>query len=230
MRNFIVVCLLAVACADKLGYNYHPVPHSEQGLSFTPGAKSTDLSIPSTTAAAQPISASANTEYRKQFYSYSAPEEAIAGHQQVASALKKSLRVVFIKAPHNAAVENAALSLAKQAADEKTAIYVLTKQADIGSLTQQLQNAQPKNVPQVHFVKYRTPQDAINAQLAIQHQYNGLPGSTRNSNEGIAPVLNFASRVPVAAASVPPGPAFQYLPANPLPQEYLPPSLRRFRQ
>uniref|UniRef100_A0A1I8MA40 Uncharacterized protein n=1 Tax=Musca domestica TaxID=7370 RepID=A0A1I8MA40_MUSDO len=37
MRAFIVLCLVAVACADKLGYNYQPVGHSSSGLSFTPG-------------------------------------------------------------------------------------------------------------------------------------------------------------------------------------------------
>lgn len=29
---------MAVACADKLGYNYQPVGHSDSGLSFGPGA------------------------------------------------------------------------------------------------------------------------------------------------------------------------------------------------
>ncbi|SPP81074.1 Hypothetical predicted protein [Drosophila guanche] len=40
MRAFIVLCLVAVACADKLGYNYQPVGHSNSGLSFAPGSGS----------------------------------------------------------------------------------------------------------------------------------------------------------------------------------------------
>lgn len=89
------------------------------------------------------------------------------------------------------------------------------------------------NKPEVHFVKYRTPEDAANAQLAIQNQYNQLPGVSRISNEGRAPVLNFASS-PAQAAAIPAvapaAPSSEYLPANVVAgQDYLPPNLRRFR-
>ncbi|XP_036217449.2 uncharacterized protein [Bactrocera oleae] len=248
MRSIIALCLLATAFADKLGYNYQPVPHSEEGLSFTPGSIAARHSI--LPAAQQaPVAATRNiattqltsapapvqTEYQKEFYTYTAPQEEsnnAADHGNIANSLRKNLRVIFIKAPESNPLENAALKLAKQATDEKTAIYVFTKQTDIGSLAQQLKNigTQSSSKPEVHFVKYRTPQDAENAQQAIQQQYDSLPGPSTNSNEGTAPVLNFASQTPVTAAPAPAGPSAQYLPANAVPsQEYLPPSFRRFR-
>ncbi|XP_054091387.1 uncharacterized protein LOC105220390 [Zeugodacus cucurbitae] len=285
MRGFIVLCLLATAFADKLAYNYQPVPHSIEGLSFTPGASSVGAhhgispspeqvapvastrSIASAQTLAAPVApapiapaqiapapiapapvapapapapaqapapAPVVTEYQKEFYTYTAPQadfDDAAGQEDIANSAKKSLRVVFIKAPENKGIEKATLNLAKQAAEEKTAIYVLTKQADIGSLGQQLQSIRTQSSkPEVHFVKYRTPQDAANAQQAIQQQYESLPGSSRNSNEGSAPVLNFASQAVAAAAPAHAGPGAEYLPANAVPsQEYLPPSLRRFR-
>ncbi|CAD6994894.1 unnamed protein product [Ceratitis capitata] len=105
MRAFIVLCLIAVACADKLGYNYRPVEHSDSGLSLRQG-------------------------------------------------------------PEGNGLENAAVNLAKLAAEERTAIYVLQKQADLGGLANKLQAQHDvnRNKPEVHFVKYRTPEDAVNAQ------------------------------------------------------------------
>nr|XP_036221665.1 uncharacterized protein LOC118681412 [Bactrocera oleae] len=265
MRSFIALCLLATAFADKLGYNYQPVPHSEEGLSFTPGSIAARHSILPLSAAQQaPVAATRNiattqltsapapvppapvapapvapapvqTEYQKEFYTYTAPQEEsddAADHGNIANSLRKNLRVIFIKAPESNPLQNAALKLAKQATDEKTAIYVFTKQTDIGNLAQQLKNigTQSSSKPEVHFVKYRTPQDAENAQQAIQQQYDSLPGPSTNSNEGTAPVLNFASQTPVTAAPAPAGLSAQYLPANAVPsQEYLPPSFRRFR-
>ncbi|XP_011198315.2 neurofilament medium polypeptide [Bactrocera dorsalis] len=319
MRSFIIICLLATAFADKLGYNYQPVPHSAEGLSFTPGALSiaahhgvSPLSseklapvahtpvplapvvpapvvpapvapvpvalapigpAPNTLApvahvpiapapvvpapvAPAPVGPAPNTlapvapapvasapvapapvqvEYEKEFYTYTAPQEESndgADLGNIANSLKKNLRVIFIRAPENKALENAAVSLAKQTTEEKTAIYVLTKQADIGSLAQKLQNigTQSSSKPEVHFVKYRTPQDAENAQQAIQQQYESLPGSSRHSNGGSAQVLNFASQASATAAPAPAAPGTQYLPANAVPsQEYLPSSFRRFR-
>ncbi|XP_004524366.1 uncharacterized protein KIAA0754-like [Ceratitis capitata] len=261
MKIFIFFCLASIAYADKLGYNYQPVAHSNEGLSFTPGAQpraapsaptqeapALPAAIPATAqpapAAAHPAPAAtaapapaapAITQYEKEFYTFTAPQaefDDAAGHQTIANSLKKNLRVVFIKTPESKALENAALSLAKQGSEDKTAIYVLTKQADLGSLGQQLQaiQSQSSHKPEVHFIKYRTPQDATHAQQAIQQQYDSLPGSSHNSNEGTAPVLNFASQAPAAAVAAPAGPGNKYLPANPVPTPaYLPPSLRLFR-
>ncbi|KAH8383110.1 hypothetical protein KR009_006890, partial [Drosophila setifemur] len=247
-----LLCLFAVGCsADKLGYNYQPVAHSDEGLSFGPGELPQQLLQPVQSGEAvlsQPIEAPRVVqspvipqaaplieEFQKEFFSYAAPEEQFdegANNQQIANSLKKNLRVVFIRTPENQGFERAALQLAKQSAQQETAIYVLTKQSDVTNLAKQLNalKTSSSNKPEVHFVKYRTSQDAANAQLAIQNQYNQLPGVSRISNEGRAPVLDFAS----PAAAQPSAPAFapssEYLPANVVAgQDYLPPTLRRFR-
>lgn len=180
-------------------------------------------------------------EFQKEFYSYAAPEEQFdepISNQQIADSLKKSLRILFIRTPENRGFEQAALQLAKQSAQQETAIYVLSKQADVTNLAKQLNalKSTSTNKPEVHFVKYRTPQDAANAQLAIQNQYNQLPGASRISNEGSAPVLNFASQTAPLAAPLPiqsgsaarlPSSTEQLASGTGL--DYLPPALRRFR-
>ncbi|XP_017131708.1 uncharacterized protein LOC108148903 [Drosophila elegans] len=241
MRSFIVLCLIALATADKLGYNYQPVAHSSSGLSFQPsGLASNDApafaaapSAPSASFAAAPIAdsfegsqsaaapnyAAPQAELQKEFFTYSADEGDFydpAASDQVSNAVNKALRVVFIKGPENRGLEDAALALAKQAAQQETAIYVLNKQADIGDLANKLNAIRNNNnnKPEVHFVKYRTPEDAANAQRAIQGQYDQLGGSSQSQNGGVASTLNFASQPAhqeTAAASAP-GPS--YLPAN----------------
>ncbi|XP_054725583.1 uncharacterized protein LOC129235653 [Anastrepha obliqua] len=150
---------------------------------------------------------SGSIEYNKEFYSYVAPDnefESDIGLEQLTGTMKKNLRVVFIKAPENQGLTNAVLQLAKQATDDRTAIYVLSKQPDIADLANTLQTLKSSNVnrPEVHFVKYRTPEDAAHAQQAIQAQYESLNGQSQYSNEGVAPVLDFASpaSVPFARA------------------------------
>ncbi|XP_017130993.1 uncharacterized protein LOC108148472 [Drosophila elegans] len=270
MRAFILLCLFAASCsADKLGYNYQPVGHADEGLSFQPGQASQGQVIgelpqqllqpvqSGEAVLSQPIEAPLQTgplapqiaplveEFQKEFYSYGAPEEQfdeVASNQQIANSLKKNLRVVFIRTPENQGFERAALQLAKQSAQQETAIYVLSKQSDVSNLAKQLNalKTSSSNKPEVHFVKYRTPEDAANAQLAIQNQYNQLPGVSRISNEGSAPVLNFASQavqpavIPASVAAPAPvsvsAPSSDYLPANVVAsQDYLPPTLRRFR-
>ncbi|XP_034112627.2 uncharacterized protein LOC117573507 [Drosophila albomicans] len=270
MRAFIVLCLVAFTCADKLGYNYQPVQHSNTGLSFTPGSGQLrglglgDGSLvgqgsdsidnfaapggfnPSFNGANQRAQPSGITggfpggltsesreapvaynapapaaELEKEFFTYTADEQDFdepQASEQVSSALNKALRVVFIKGPENRGLENAALALAKQAAQQETAIYVLNKQADIGDLANKLNaiRSNSNNKPEVHFVKYRTPEDAANAQRAIQGQYDQLGGSSTNQDGGVASSLNFASQpAPArenAAEASAPGPS--YLPAN----------------
>ncbi|KAM7364304.1 uncharacterized protein ACRADG_000847 [Cochliomyia hominivorax] len=229
MRVFIVLCLAAVACADKLGYNYKPVAHSDSGLSFTPGSVvggslgggslgggnygSSSNSAPSLASQADYSAPSyaPQAEFEKEFFTFSANEDDFndpAAANQFANSVKQGLRVIFIKGPENKGLENAALALAKHAAEQKTDIYVLQKQADIGSLANRLNtiNKNNNNKPEVHFVKYRTPEDAANAQKAIQGQYDSLGGSSQSYNGGVAPVLNFASKAPArhqSAASTP---------------------------
>ncbi|XP_033241851.1 glycine, alanine and asparagine-rich protein-like isoform X1 [Drosophila pseudoobscura] len=282
MRAFIVMCLVAVACADKLGYNYQPVGHSNSGLSFAPGSGSIGggsigggsigggsigggsigggsigggsigggsiggglgglggiggglgggsigggslgggsigggslgglggLGGQSGDSLSAPVSYNAPApaaELEKEFFTFSANEQDFDEPQaleRVSSSLNKALRVVFIKGPENRGLENAALALAKQAAQQETAIYVLNKQADIGDLANKLNaiRSNNNNKPEVHFVKYRTPEDAANAQRAIQGQYDQLGGSSQSTDGGVAPALNFASSAPAPVAA-----------------------------
>ncbi|KAH8312357.1 hypothetical protein KR044_010397, partial [Drosophila immigrans] len=69
------------------------------------------------------------------------------------------------------------------------------------------------NKPEVHFVKYRTPEDAANAQRAIQGQYDQLGGSSQAHNGGVAPVLNFASQGPARQVNAK-SPENAYLPTS----------------
>uniref|UniRef100_A0A6P4ELJ2 Uncharacterized protein LOC108043302 n=1 Tax=Drosophila rhopaloa TaxID=1041015 RepID=A0A6P4ELJ2_DRORH len=156
---------------------------------------------------AAPNYAAPQAELQKEFFTYSADEGDFydpAASDQVSNAVNKALRVVFIKGPENRGLEDAALALAKQAAQQETAIYVLNKQADIGDLANKLNAIRNNNnnKPEVHFVKYRTPEDAANAQRAIQGQYDQLGGSSQAQDGGVASTLNFASQpAPVHAAS-----------------------------
>ncbi|XP_055384023.1 H/ACA ribonucleoprotein complex subunit 1-like [Condylostylus longicornis] len=134
--------------------------------------------------------------WNKQYFIHSAPEDALsdgAGADGSRAALNKNLRVVFIKAPENKGLENAALQLAKSASEDKTAIYVLNKQTDLAELQNKLSQISDHNAnkPEVHFVKYNTPEEAEHAQHTIQSQYDSLQGPTSVSNEGVAPVQNF---------------------------------------
>ncbi|XP_075160975.1 uncharacterized protein LOC142233816 [Haematobia irritans] len=200
MRVFIVLCLVAVACAES-GYNYGTGAHSGSygaGSSVEPsytGGSNYDAASSNDAASYGDQGGASNTE----FFTFTADEEDFnepAASNQYSSYAQQNHRVIFIKGPENNALENAALALAKNAASQKTAVYVLNKQFDLGDLSNKLNqiNNNANNKPDVHFVKYRTPEDAANAQHAIQSQYAGLGGQTQSHNGGVAPVLNFASQ------------------------------------
>ncbi|XP_023290988.2 uncharacterized protein LOC111674575 [Lucilia cuprina] len=233
MRVFVLLCIVAVACANQSGYNYQPVGHgsdsvpsyagSQGGADYgagTQGAPSYagpqgDFGQASHNDAAYAPQA----ELDKEFFTYSANEDDFndpAASNQLANSVKQGLRVVFIKGPENKGLEDAALALAKQAGEQKTAIYVLNKQADLGSLADKLNNINKNNnnKPEVHFVKYRTPEDAANAQRAIQGQYDSLGGHSQSHDGGVAPVLNFASNAPVASHGAASSPSSSYLPSS----------------
>ncbi|XP_034486555.1 uncharacterized protein LOC117791036 [Drosophila innubila] len=219
MRFLIALCLVGAACAQ---YNY--------GQGLDTGSASDNSPIIDYAGnnyngeESRPGSSYApSVGVNKEFYTYEADENDFydpAASERVANSVNKGLRVVFIKGPENRGLENAALALAKQAADQKTAIYVLNKQADIGDLANKLNaiRSNTNNKPEVHFVKYRTPEDAANAQRAIQSQYDSLGGSSQNFHGGVAPAINFASRSPVSTGSGHYGsassPSSSYLPAN----------------
>ncbi|XP_030562957.1 adenylate cyclase, terminal-differentiation specific [Drosophila novamexicana] len=230
MRGFLLLCLIAMAGASKLGYNYRAAVDDRRfaGLIDTEatGFSATDAQQQKQQQhqqqqqqqqqeQLQPVS----DEFTKEFFTYSAPEEEFADREateQIANMLKRNLRVLFIKSPEHQGLTNAALQLAKQSSEQRTAIYVLTKQADLADLAQRLQTEQQSHAhkPEVHFVKYRTPEEAVRAQQLIQQQFNALGGSSHSSDEGVAPVLDFSSapdaeeRAPVEAGS-----GAKYLPA-----------------
>ncbi|XP_030369423.1 uncharacterized protein DDB_G0285291 [Scaptodrosophila lebanonensis] len=211
MRGFLLLWFVAAATAAKLGYNYNAAfnVHDDRfaGLidAEAAGFSSTgqqqqqqqhqqqlDPQVESQQEQQQ------LDEFSKEFYTYAAPEEDFADQeaaQRITSILKRNLRVLFIKSPEHQGLANAALQLAKQASEQRTAIYVLTKQADVGELAQKLQSQGPSQAhkPEVHFVKYRTPEEAVRAQQLIQQQFDALGGSSRSSDEGVAPVLDFTS-------------------------------------
>ncbi|XP_011181906.2 uncharacterized protein LOC105211912 [Zeugodacus cucurbitae] len=229
MRAFLILCsVVSTAYAASLGYNYESNNGPALGGGFVGGAALAGpsyggqaLSGPSYggQAVASPsysAPAPAPVEVNKEFFSYSAPEHEfndIGDAGQIANSLKKNLRVIFIKGPQNSGLENAALQLAKSANEERTAIYVLNKQADIGDLANRLNalNHRSAHKPEVHFVKYRTPADAENAKHAIQSQYDNLGGNTSSYSSGVAPVLDFATK---PAAPVAQQPESSYLPPN----------------
>ncbi|EDV53534.1 uncharacterized protein LOC6555438 [Drosophila erecta] len=213
MRALIILSIVAAASAGSLsGYNYgQGSTTSIGGLAGSPVA-----------ALAGPVSYSAapQASVHKEFYSFYANDDDFedkAALQRALASVKKNIRVIFIKSPENRGYENAVLALAKQAAQQQTAIYVLHKQPDINELAQKFnavrQNANKK--PEVHFVKYRTPEDAANAQRAIQSQYDQLGGSSQSINGGVANAINFASQGAAPARATPQQvPQSNYLPAN----------------
>ncbi|XP_073818135.1 uncharacterized protein [Musca autumnalis] len=177
MRALIVFCLVATVCAQ---YNY--------------GSSSSSQILGSASAPAPVVGG-----VHKEFYYFMAPEGLFDdphAAEILAAASKKRIRVIFIKNPENKAYEDAVARLLKQATEQRTAIYVLTKQPDLNELANKF-NAIRSNVnakPEVHFVKYRTAEDAANAQRAIQSQYDSLGGTSQHFNGGVAPAINFASQ------------------------------------
>ncbi|XP_013099473.2 uncharacterized protein LOC106081807 [Stomoxys calcitrans] len=244
MRAFIFLYFVAVACADQLGYNYQPVGHSNSGLSFAPGAGGSlqgSLGGASSLGASGQAPSFGNGfgsldtssglkdsgsnlddvdgDFQKEFFTFSANDEDFNepnADEQIASNLKQSLRVVFIKGPESNGLEDAALALAKQASNQETAIYVLNKQVDLAELANKLNavSSNGNNKPEVHFVKYRTAEDADNAQKAIQGQYDTLAGKSQSVDGGVAPVINFASQASVPTAASTTAPPSSYLPAS----------------
>ncbi|XP_061399174.1 uncharacterized protein LOC133334875 [Musca vetustissima] len=218
MRAFILVCLVASACAQ---YNY--------GAGTSGGNYGAASSV-------TPSFAPQSSTLEKEFYTFTANDADFndpAASNQYNRVAKKNLRVIFIKGPENNGLEDAVLGLAKQAAEQRTAIYVLNKQPDLAGLADKFSriNNNVNHKPEVHFVKYRTPEDAANAQRAIQSQYDSLGGTSQHFNGGVAPALNFASKGSYGAASAP---ASSYVaPASgaSLSQNYLPAAiLRRLRR
>ncbi|XP_073821307.1 tweedleW [Musca autumnalis] len=127
----------------------------------------------------------------KNFFIHSAPEETQAEIDEELAQLqqqpRKHYNVLFVKTPSQTN-KAAAINLAKALKEEKTVVYVLAKKTSAADLQDAIQEApQHINKPEVFFIKYRTPEEAANAQRQIQSQYDSLGGSTTITDEGVAP-------------------------------------------
>ncbi|XP_055850506.1 uncharacterized protein LOC129915070 [Episyrphus balteatus] len=130
----------------------------------------------------------------KSFFIHSAPEETEEELQGELSQLtqqpRKHYNVLFIKSPSQTN-KAAALNFANSLNEEKTVVYVLSKKTTAADLQDAVQNAPQKTIkPEVFFIKYRTPEEALNAQRQIQSQYDTLGGSSTISDEGFAQVTS----------------------------------------
>ncbi|EDV90646.1 uncharacterized protein LOC6569617 [Drosophila grimshawi] len=130
----------------------------------------------------------------KNFFIHSAPEESddeIQDElQQLSQQPRNHYNVLFVKTPAQTN-RAAALNLAKSLKQEKTVVYVLAKKTSASDLQDAIADApQHINKPEVFFIKYRTPEEALNAQRQIQSQYDALGGSSTITDEGLAPITS----------------------------------------
>ncbi|EDW15264.1 uncharacterized protein Dmoj_GI22882 [Drosophila mojavensis] len=177
MRKVVFLSLIAI-CSAKLGYNYEP---NSTGFGYDSSALVDKYQVSS--------HYQDHADFHKHFYAFEAPQDAVDEadlvEQKILAHSKKNLQVVFIKAPENKAVVGALNALAKQTSEDKTDIYVLNKQTDPHELASKLSaaQAQHKHKPQVHFVKYRTEEEALQAQQVIEAQYGGATSPSLPSSQ-----------------------------------------------
>uniref|UniRef100_A0A1A9V6E2 DUF243 domain-containing protein n=1 Tax=Glossina austeni TaxID=7395 RepID=A0A1A9V6E2_GLOAU len=130
----------------------------------------------------------------KTIFIHSAPEETEEDIDQEAIQLaqqpRKHYNVIFVKAPSQTS-KATALSLVKGLKEEKTVVYVLSKKTTAADLQDAIADT-PRHInkPEVFFIKYRTPEEAANAQKEILTQYDSLGGSTTIVDEGVAPATS----------------------------------------
>ncbi|XP_073828526.1 uncharacterized protein [Musca autumnalis] len=185
MRAFVVLsALLAVCCAAPYSY----VQPTNIGLppTATGGHRGGDKYLPPAPKPLDPI-------VRKQFYVISAPEDnenqgktkhLVLGRPQ------KNYRVVFIKAP-SSGNGNIKYSAEFAPQEEKTVIYVLNKkenELDASDIATPAPTAASK--PEVFFIKYKTDDEAQQAQKEIKEQYDKLGGTNEVADETTAPITS----------------------------------------
>ncbi|XP_034490822.1 uncharacterized protein LOC117794322 [Drosophila innubila] len=129
----------------------------------------------------------------KKFYLVSAPEDHSNDGKVkhlVLGRAQKNYRVVFIKAP---AGDNANVKYSAEFApqEEKTVIYVLSKKdndLDAGDIATPAPTQPSK--PEVFFIKYKTDDEATQAQKEIQGQYDKLGGTNEFQEDNNAPITS----------------------------------------
>ncbi|XP_030567240.1 uncharacterized protein LOC115767189 [Drosophila novamexicana] len=152
-----------------------PVPH-RGGDKYLPPASTTPAPI-----------------INKKFYLVSAPEDRSNDGKVkhlVLGRPQKNYRVVFIKAP---AGDNANVKYSAEFApqEEKTVIYVLSKKdndLDAGDIATPAPTQPSK--PEVFFIKYKTDDEANQAQKEIQGQYDKLGGTNEFQEDNNAPITS----------------------------------------
>ncbi|XP_004520083.1 uncharacterized protein LOC101453372 [Ceratitis capitata] len=124
----------------------------------------------------------------KQFYTISAPEDnATKAKHLVLGKPQKNFRVIFIKAP---TPDNVKYSAEFAPQEEKTVIYVLHKKGeDIDAANIATPAPTVPSKPEVFFIKYKTPEEAQQAQKEIQEQYDQLGGNNQ-FGEDTAPITS----------------------------------------
>ncbi|XP_064550806.1 uncharacterized protein TwdlR [Drosophila montana] len=173
MRQIVFLAFLAL-CSAELGYHYQP---NSPAIGYEEALDNHQIAD----------HYEDHADYQKHFYAFEAPydpvDESELIEHKISAIAKKNLQVVFIKAPENKAVDTALHALAKQTNEDKTAIYVLNKQTDPHELASKLSVLQTQHThkPQVHFVKYRTEEEALQAQQHIQAQYGGATSQSLQS-------------------------------------------------
>ncbi|XP_017869387.1 PREDICTED: uncharacterized protein LOC108617995 [Drosophila arizonae] len=129
----------------------------------------------------------------KKFYLVSAPEE--RGNENKVKHLvlgrpQKNYRVVFIKAP---AGDNGNVKYSAEFApqEEKTVIYVLSKKGnDLDANDIATPAPTQPSKPEVFFIKYKTEDEANQAQKEIQGQYDKLGGTNEFQEDNNAPITS----------------------------------------
>ncbi|XP_065365980.1 uncharacterized protein LOC135958960 [Calliphora vicina] len=195
MRVFVVLsALLAVACAAPQ-YGYQPAGSGPAGAysglspaSLQPSSQGHggDKYLPPGPTTVAPI-------VRKQFYVVSAPEDDDSQPKNkhlVLGRPQKNYRVVFIKAP-NSGAGNVKYSAEFAPQEEKTVIYVLSKkdnELDAGDIATPAPTTASK--PEVFFIKYKTDEEAQQAQKEIQGEYDKLGGTNEVADETTAPITS----------------------------------------
>ncbi|XP_055902616.1 uncharacterized protein LOC129938846 [Eupeodes corollae] len=98
----------------------------------------------------------------------------------VVQPVRQNLQVIFVKTPGYEAYTEVLLKMAKEAIQSQTIVYVLSKEPDVAELTRRFQEIQAtaRKMPEVRFIKYKTDEEAIEAQKAIQAEYDALPGTS----------------------------------------------------
>ncbi|KAL5284726.1 hypothetical protein ACFFRR_006809 [Megaselia abdita] len=210
MNKFMILCFVASIGLISGQYNYpqqtfpvfnQPQVQQHQQINNVPVSPQHFSTAPSLLTFGAPNSNVRKIKHHsrvlkpivtKSFFIHSAPEETEEEIQQemVDQQPRNHYNVLFIKAPSQT-TRATALNYVRNLNQEKTVVYVLSKKHSAAEI-QQAVNDVPvqKAKPEVFFIKYKTPEEALHAQKEIQAQYDTLGGTATISNEGYAPVTS----------------------------------------